>query len=157
MTVSIEQYRIKIGCFQPKYSKQPKLQKRNYVDNETISWLYILIFVHLVSPTEPILQKSIKVIHPSYAKIYSSQDGSTCSTIHRGAPTVTWQQGLQGFASNKTNQVCQIKNGNKKKSGYIISSWNCGRGLMTKNSIQTDKMIDIKLFIEEEKNQVSLE
>ena len=40
-------------------------------------------------------------------------------------------------------------NGNRKVSGYKIAGWNCGRGLMSRNGKKTDKIVDIKLFIEQ--------
>ena len=42
-------------------------------------------------------------------------------------------------------------NGNRKVPGYKIAGWNCGRGLMSRNGKKTDKIVDIKLFIEQNK------
>ena len=42
-------------------------------------------------------------------------------------------------------------NGNRRALGYKISSWNCGRGLMSGNNACSDKRLDIKLFIENQK------
>ena len=40
-------------------------------------------------------------------------------------------------------------NENKKSLGYKISVWNCGRGLLSHRAEQSDKMTDIKLFIQQ--------
>ena len=62
-----------------------------------------------------------------------------------------WQPGLMGFPGTNLNKVCHMVNGNRRALGYKISSWNCGRGLMSRNNASSDKLLDIKLFIEKHK------
>ena len=50
-----------------------------------------------------------------------------------------------------TNHLEHSLNGNRK-TGYKIASWNCNRGLIINNvESESDKLVDIKLFIEKHK------
>ena len=44
-----------------------------------------------------------------------------------------------------------MTNGNRHILGNKLSAWNCGRGLMSRNDSVSDKLIDVKQFIQ--KNQ----
>ena len=57
-----------------------------------------------------------------------------------------WQQGLKGFPGVNSNKTCHMTNGNRRNLGYKLSSWNCGRGLMSRNESVSDKLLDIKII-----------
>ena len=59
-----------------------------------------------------------------------------------------WNHGPRGLPGLSSNKVCHMIYGNRRNLGYKLSSWNCGRGLMTKNDSVSDKLLDIKLFIQ---------
>ena len=62
-----------------------------------------------------------------------------------------WHHGPRGLPGLSSNKVCHMIYGNRRNLGYKLSSWNCGRGLMTKNDFVSDKLVDIKLFIQNNK------
>ena len=52
----------------------------------------------------------------------------------------------------KTNQLQHSLLGNKRQLGYKLASWNCNRGLVHRvDGMDSDKLVDIKLFIEKNK------
>ena len=147
MAVSIDYYRFKIGCFQPNFTKQPKVQVRKCVNNATVSWLYILIYTYLLSfsSTAP-ARDNQTVCGQNFYKTTLLSESQVCEVS-----TATWHWGLKGFEQQKLNNTCHMVNGNRKVPGYKIAGWNCGRGLMSRNGKKTDKIADIKLFIEQNK------
>ena len=147
MAVSIEYYRFKIGCFQPNFTKQPKVQVRKCVNNATMSWLYILIHAYLLSFSSTVPAQYYKTVRgQNFYKCTLFSESQVCKVS-----TATWHWGLQGFEHQKLNKTCHMVNGNRKVPGYKIAGWNCGRGLMSRNGKKTDKIADIKLFIEQNK------
>ena len=48
------------------------------------------------------------------------------------------------------NKLEHSLHGNRK-IGYKIASWNCNRGLISNSERESDKMVDIKMFIEKHK------
>ena len=74
---------------------------------------------------------------------------NTCCDNRQIFELYSWSPGLQGFIGQNLNKTCHMLNGNKKSLGYKISVWNCGRGLLSHRVKQSDKMTDIKLFIQQ--------
>ena len=140
MGISIEHYRIKIGCFQPNFQKSLKVQKRTFVNNTTVSWLYILIYIYLAGISGSLSSRS-----SDYAIPISS------SSNFQDPLQTFFKTSLMGFSGVSQNKISHMINGNKRSLGYKIASWNCGRGLMSGNNTGSEKLLDIKLFIEKHK------
>ena len=119
MGVSLECYRFRIGCHQPRdiviRKYRVKSMKNNFM--QTLPFLLAASLFncfpqHLISlPMDNNIQNSL------------------------------YQPGLFGFNASATNKVCHSLNGNRRQQGLVLASWNCGRSLM-------QKIDDIKLFIQ---------
>ena len=142
------QYRIIIGCFQPSFRKLLNVQIRYQVSNKIMTWLHMLLFISMFSP---ILSSSAvptgnlcedKSTSVNNKPINSLADVSSDDSFY------IYKLGLKGFTSQETNKVCHSSHGNRNKPGIKIAAWNCGRGLMSRNSNISDKMTDVKLFIQ---------
>ena len=118
----------------------------------SMSQLYILLYINLVGFSKPLSGSCYNV--SSNQLVYKNYLTGGNSVCDRAASPTLWKLGLQGFESQKSNKTCHCVNGNRKNPGYKIAGWNCGRGLMSRNEKKTDKIVDIKLFIE--KNNPSL-
>ena len=59
--------------------------------------------------------------------------------------------GLKATGGENINEIMHAQNGNKRNLGYKIAAWNCNRGLLTAKDNESDKLVDIKVFIEENK------
>ena len=64
---------------------------------------------------------------------------------------VKWGKGLKFIGGTNINKVMHAQNGNKRNLGYKIAAWNCNRGLLKSGDQDSDKLTEIKLFIEENK------
>ena len=51
------------------------------------------------------------------------------------------------YVTDGVNQFLHSTTGNKQ-TGYKLVSWNCGRGLLSGTEHDSDKFLDIKLFIQ---------
>ena len=125
MGVSLDCYRMRIGCYQPSHivSRQIRVKVTKYYSMLTLKFclaICLLRFPPMNCMPSSILDKSVT----------SSQ----------------WQPGLMGLDIGLNNKVCHCINGNRSKEGLIVASWNCSRAVMR-------KIEDIKLFIEKYKPQ----
>ena len=89
-------------------------------------------------------EKSTTTFFPSVCKSLNS-----CSSL----PTVQtkWRSGITYPGGMNINKIMHIQNGNRKSLGYNIAAWNCNRGLLKAGDHDSNKLTEIKLFIEEKK------
>ena len=118
MGVSLECYRLRIGCYQPKYKivRQCRVKSMKKIQVQTLSFHVVFILVSSIP---------MYFLNLSFDNIVQ---------------TSLWQSGLMGLNANATNQVCHSLNGNRKQQGLTVASWSCGRSVI-------QKIDDIKLFI----------
>ena len=60
-------------------------------------------------------------------------------------------KGVKLIGGGNVNKIMHVQNGNRRNLGYRIAAWNCNRGLLKQGDRDSDKLTDIKLFIEENK------
>ena len=154
MGVDICTHRARIGLFQL-FKCDQKKPKYNFSRYKESKW-NISSFLLLMSLAASI---SIASNLSPLTRCHNSNMGratSSLSPIQKNLEffATAWQQGLRGFPGVKTNKICHMTNGNRRPLGHKISAWNCGRGLMSKREHLSDKILDIKLFIEENKPSV---
>ena len=130
MGVSLDCYRQRIGAFNEnrKLKKATRIKTSSKCETKANPKLYtfLLFYITLVQPN---IQNPKLLVSRNDFKLFE------------------WQQGLGGVSATETNKLCHIKYGNKN-IGYDLAAWNCGRGLLTKSNHESDKLIDIKLFIQ---------
>ena len=152
MGVDISTYRARIGHFQPVNCDQrkPKYKKSRYkITKWNISTFFIFwcLSTSITTPPSPTTHR-IPNITPQFRKasLLVPQFHDTQEYLSPGV-----LRGISGFPGMNSNKVCHMINGNRRSLGYKISSWNCGRGLMSGNNTFSDKLLDIKLFIQNNK------
>ena len=64
---------------------------------------------------------------------------------HRVNSPITF---LRWSHSIQTNGLCHALTGNRRRLGYKLALWNCRKGLLGDNNFDSNKFIEIKLFIE---------
>ena len=134
MGVSLQCYRIRIGYFQPKQCKNI-LYKPTSIKSTQVSTLQYLLAVCLTINLASVSITGSVPLSPGYLSLTARGESVQQSE---------WQCGLRGLAAGLTNKACHSLSGNRKQQGLVISYWNCGRAI-------SDKLTDIKLFIEEHK------
>ena len=136
MGVSIQCYRIRIGSFQPNKIKHSSSRMKSTTKHRMSLILHLLLSLFMIGQSET---NPYHISTPALTLRYLTLSAVGSSTLG-----IEWQPGLQGSCAGLTNKVCHLLNGNRQKSGLKLCSWNCGRAL-------TDKMIDIKLFVQNHK------
>ena len=105
-----------------------------------------LNFKLVTSFTHPQLEFCRSLTVPNQANIYH---GHFYISLY---PATWWQHGIKStYCTDNTNKYLHSLYGNRRNIGYIIGSWNCGKGLISPTNNETDKLIDIKLLIEKKK------
>ena len=136
MTVSVQQFRVRIGCFQPSKIKLSTVRVRRSVSS--FSWQYIFWYLSLAYNMQ-MKSGETNIIYNSSIK--NTLQETVGNTLQPGY--------LHGFHYLNVNKISHILNGNKRSLGYKIAAWNCGRGLVSKSGTETGKLTDIKLFIQQ--------
>ena len=157
MGISPVQYRTIIGCFQPSFSESFKVQIRSHTSNKIMTWLHIFLCISMFSPmgsSSTVPSRKLCEDKSTLRCVFFENLSNKSPYVSSDSSYYLYKQGLKGFNSQETNKVCHSSHGNKNKPGLKIAAWNCGRGLMSRNSNISDKMTDIKLFIQ--KHQPSI-
>ena len=172
MTVSLNQYRITIGIFDlNKYSKRKiKTKKKFHRFNfrKTMMQLVISIFL-MLSPLSqgPFGSAMLGVERKGLYGMEVEQRGLNRLGVEQidivklklksGVGTNTDQLGNIGHNSfnwpchgKMANKLQHIISGNRRRLGYKLALWNCGRGLINSDG-GTSKFQDVKLFIQNKK------
>ena len=157
MGIDLCTYRHRIGQFQfsskSKCSKKMKLTK--FRPTNISSAMSILLL--LLCSNTLLFQDTSQLSLISSMSSRSSSPTLPSTSMRYTMPAVvgTTEQfstaGLSGFHSVKLNKACHILYGNRRNLGYRLAEWNCARGLLTCHSEDSDKLVDIKHFIETHK------
>ena len=157
MGIDLCTYRHRIGQFQfsskSKCSKKMKLTK--FRPTNISSAMSILLL--LLCSNTLLFQDTSQLSLISSMSSHSSSPILPSTSMRYTMPAVvgTTEQfstaGLSGFHSVKLNKACHILYGNRRNLGYRLAEWNCARGLLTCHSEDSDKLVDIKHFIETHK------
>ena len=123
MGVSLDCYRMRIGCYQPSHivSRQIRVKVTKYYSMLTLKFCLAICLLR-----------------------FPPMNCMPSSFLDKTVTSSQWQPGLMGLDIGLNNKVCHCINGNRSKEGLIVASWNCGRAVMR-------KIEDIKLFIEKYK------
>ena len=147
MGISIESYRIRIGTFVPKEPKSFKIKRYKFSSNScnikyklkktTIREVFISCMVWIMiyssmtiwntSNVQSQLLRSNRIIEPGCDNVQSFSN--------------QWGAGLSWSYSRSKVNLMHYTNGNRRNLGYRYFSWNCDRGLLSKNKIE-----DIRVF-----------
>ena len=134
MGVSIQCYRIRIGSFQPNKIKHSSSRMKSTTKHRMSLILHLLLSLFMIGQSET---NPYHISTPALTSRYLTLSAVGSSTLG-----IEWQPGLKGSSAGLTNKVCHLLN--RQKSGLKLCSRNCGRALK-------DKMIDIKLFVQNHK------
>ena len=146
MSLTIEEYRIRIGQFYHRNntSKKKKTEvKITLTTKMKISCiifciLSLLFYPHQNTPTKP--NSSYRAWSQLYGSTTFPQNVSSLIPLHNSS--LNWS--YLGLSNNKLQ--CLI-NDNRRALGYKLAVWNCGRGLLSGDSVSS-KFQDIKLYIQ---------
>ena len=159
MGVDLCTYRHRIGLFQYSSTKTTKVkiklkkcphQKFNLFAN--ILLLHIAASSLLLDKSVPVSSSSPPITDGPRNHIFDTMSQHSTGTAPKSPEArISWPFGISGSRSSGVNKTVKMKNGNRRAIGYNIAAWNCGRGLISKKNTDTDKLVDIKLFIQEHK------
>ena len=141
MSISLESYRQRIGCFsQTPYSRS---KVRNvFIKPRRNTFNLMLLFIRILLPL------SLLILAPDSFYSPSQLNKSTLNyKLHFNCEIDSilhplWKTGISWSSSNDGNKLSHATNGNKRNMGYKYLSWNCGRGFISENKLE-----DLKMFI----------
>ena len=139
-------YRYRIGVFE--FRKKRRVQRKNKIKAPKMNrnnpmFFMLLTFLMIHSPGPAIPRHSWNI---SFSTNSSFSPITQPSNISSTTSTISWSYCCQ------TNALQHSLNGNKRRLGYKLASWNCNRGLVKHvDGMDSDKLVDIKLFINEHK------
>ena len=143
MSISLESYRQRIGCFSQTPHSCSKL-KNVFIQpcrtTSTLSFMYLFIRI--------LLPLSLLILSPDSLSSSTQFNKSTFSCMHslkleNDFPLYPlWKSGISWSTTNDSNKLSHATNGNKRNIGYKYLSWNCGRGFISENKLE-----DLKMFI----------
>ena len=159
MGVSIDIYRQRIGTYSARVRGSNKVisykssktfhsfshaKQHKTTFNEVISCLALYFVIYLSINIDKDVNNSLKSQELflngfSYYKLGVNNFTQTSQFSETGC-------GLNWISGLSINKIVKIINGNRRNLGYKYFSWNCDRGLLSKN-----KLDDIKLFADRHK------
>ena len=148
MSIDINMYRFRIGTFlfngKPKNKYRNSMKKNHYKFNLALAALTILSLN--CQPPDTASKPSLCSRSDSLqiSSLFPLLEPSIQETYRREISTFRWPY------SCDINSIQHSITGNKRNIGYRIATWNCNRGLLKNlNETDSDKLTDIKLFVEE--------
>ena len=154
MGISLQDYRIQIGLYNLSgRNKQMKIRKHGSTKNLSNSFFIFFLIYLFVCDAKPQFSPSSKRIpagsNTYYMACSSPSSVITTATMNTTADIVNspitflrWSHSIQ------TNGLCHALTGNRRRLGYKLALWNCRKGLLGDNNFDSNKFIEIKLFIE---------
>ena len=137
MEISLQHYRISIGTYSLSGAlklKKIKLLTRKSIDRSKVknSWNFIKILLCTIFLSSLQLQFCPLVLPLNMQLEKISVLNSTSQVSHENIlnPHLNWGLNLS------INKLCHILYGNRRNFGYKYFSWNCDRGLLSKNKIE---------------------
>ena len=156
MTVSLEEYRIRIGVFNVNNGNNQR-KFRNLATKPT--GFYSVIFLLALLSTQPgaktIVRDStdinIQVNCIEIKPVFSTRlyDSRMDLNLNPTCGSMNWSYTV---ASN--NSLNHSLLGNRQRLGYKLAFWNCRKGLIDNLTHDTDKAIDIRRFIDKHQPHV---
>ena len=155
MTVNIEEYRVQIGVH---HSSGANYQRkfRNHSDKPTNIQLVLLLLFLICKPNLPVNSLILKPMNRI--------NNNTCVLkeirLNLNARNITWTfypscNTLNwSYSVSSNNSLCHSLVGNRTRLGYKLAFWNCRKGLIDNLNHDTDKVIDIKRFINKHRPHV---
>lgn len=140
MGVDIVTYRYRIGTFVFKNKVKNVKNKVKRTGNCRMTIMLLALKLMMIcGPSPPPPPNISSPVNPPLSPMSGTANTSSSTSI-------TWSYNC------KTNALQHSLQGNRRNLGYKLASWNCNRGLLRNvDEIDSDKLVDIKLFIEEHK------
>ena len=160
MGISIQLYRLRIGTFSPKCSVSSTQESSFSRIRLSFTASFLLIFLlsqQAALPSSYDVEHSVVLrqflhghLHPPLHPHGPAHDlhPDTLQCQQQSSPCLNWP-----YAAN-SNQLAHSLTGNRRRIGYKLSFWNCRRKLLNQTNKDTNKMIDIKKFVEDNKPHV---
>ena len=158
MSISTQQYRIKIGINYFRADKKPRKLKSKQAPlkstkmktpNTKPSLIIVIAILLLLYPSLSQPKKnetSSRIIYtPALASIITQSTLQADLVYPCG---ISWN--ITGLSTNKLQKII---NGNRRSLGYKLAVWNCGGGLLGPAG-PSNKLEDIKMLIENKKPHV---
>ena len=145
MGISLQDYKTQIGLYSlSSRNKHLKIRKHGSIKN--LSNLYILRDLSLwmwCKTSVPARSNTYYMPCSSPSSIITMEKMNTTADIVNSPITfLRWSHSIQ------TNGLCHALTGNRRHLGYKLALWNCRKGLLGDNNFDSNKFIEIKLFIE---------
>ena len=156
MGIPIQLYRFRIGRHRcsivklssPKYSNSTS---RKISFSAAFIWIFLLSqsSTPFSNHNEALLQQfEPGYIHPPYHPRVQDQAHHTDLWYSQPLACLNWSY------TTESNQLTHSLTGNKRRLGYKLSIWNCRRKLINQCNKDTNKLTDIKSFIEKNRPHV---
>ena len=158
MAILLQQYRIIIGSYLrsglPSKKLLSKRGSKSIDDHSSICmpYMWVLVFLLLLSfPTSCAVTRvtcisTLKTV-PDMDTFHMKQPRSSSNIyfLQNAQEELNCSKCDKPFLYNKSlNKMCHILYGNRRNIGYKYFSWNCGRGLLSKNKIEDIKQVAIR-------------
>ena len=152
MGICLTLWRSRIGNFNQKQVKIPK-HLRNMNNSMTkqpkckFGLLKLLVIFISLSCSISISQEHAShsnVLPPKPGSNYKYQDVFIAPSV-----SITWP-----CTTSSNNSTIHAINGNRRRVGYRLSFWNCRKKLLNHDTIETNKLTDIKCFIQKHRPHV---
>ena len=145
MSLTLEEYRQKIGLFNSRrinYSKVQSTTEDNSTSRMKIYGIIVCILSFLILLPHSNLTTTSNSTHRASTTFSKSSNNlqSKSSSTFSSILSLNWS--YQGMSNNKLQSII---NGNRRAVGYKLAVWNCGRGLISGDSI-TNKFLDVKMY-----------
>ena len=151
MGISLETYRLRIGCFVSEKRKRTiKKTKPNNKNPNIKNFRSFFVFICLL------LSRNVYYTTSSISsQIFNNQISRQPQTykLKDALPDQIHLHFLSISEVLPTKKACHSVYGNRAL-GYKIAAWNIGQGLFSSDDWETRKFAEIKLFIQEKKPDV---
>ena len=149
MGASFQAYRIQIGFYNlTGRNNQYKIRKHEK-SSLKMSLTSILFLLFLLIHDGALHQSSINRNTGNYVKhvwktsvITKAVPGDFFNSLTTATAFVSWSHCI------KTNALCHNLFGNKRRLSYKLALWNCRKGLLGDSNFDSNKLIEIKQFIQ---------
>ena len=148
-------WRSTIGSFNQKYLKTPKtLRKRKMKKSEGIIRLKLLFTI--LSLLSSFYYAEFENPQNELENPRNLPKKQLClNSINQDRVINQSMRGVSmSYSITNNNSAIHAINGNRKRTGYKISFWNCRRKLLNSETYETNKFVDVKCFIQKYKPHV---
>ena len=155
MGISLEQYRFKIGLNEP-YSRSKSSKTRVSSQNRAFFYKSVFIIVFLLTtpifpPRNTLCRLQSSCYLPSYDDFIPDvcEDTLKCCSIAKVAIIIenVYSLPIHWSYRVKVSALCHAILGNRRRHSYKFGFWNCRKGLLINNEIESAKFSEIKSFL----------